>query len=238
MQDCQVEEQVIVEHTQTINEAKPLKILEVPTIEDPAGEGTEIENVSKENTEVSSQIVSSEAPDFSRLVKRDLLKRINGKSLEEDHPGVLETKGKRKKKRVLLTAWSTMNNDQYAITSHNNFTEGNELQDYEGDSIMMEQPSDPIHSLIQPLHEPYPNEDFVTLEEKPESAETTICQLPVIRINPKAEKEMLEKQYYALMKQAETNCFHMAGRQINLSEEEQYHALMKHAAKMYQEFKD
>ena len=30
------------------------------------------------------------------------------------------------------------------LTSHNNFTEGNELRDYEGDSIMMEQPSDPI----------------------------------------------------------------------------------------------
>ena len=49
---------------------------------------------------------------------------------------------------------------------------------------------------------------------------------------------MLEKQYYALMKQAETNCFHMAERQINLSEEGQYLALMKHAAKMYHEFKD
>ena len=40
------------------------------------------------------------------------------------------------------------------------------------------------------------------------------------------------------MKQAETNCFHMAERQLNLTEEGQYLALMKHAAKRYQEFKD
>ena len=40
--------------------------------------------------------------------------------------------------------------------------------------------------------------DFVTLEEKPKSAETTISQIPVIHIKSKKEKEMLEKQYYAL----------------------------------------
>ena len=94
MQDYLVDEQANVEQPQTISEAKPLTILEVPTKEDPAGEGTEIGNVSLENTEVSSQIVSSEVPDFSRLVKRELLKRIKGKSLEEDHPGVLGNKRK------------------------------------------------------------------------------------------------------------------------------------------------
>ncbi len=253
MQASQVEEKVIVEQSQTINETKPIKSLESPILIESIGEEAEIENVTKENPEISSQIISSEVPDLSRLVKHDLVKRVNECLHEEDDPGVLElisnvggeehlffteSKAKRKKKRVLLTEWSTMNNDQHTIASHNNFEEGNELLDYEGNSIKTGHPSDCINSVIQPLYDPYPNEDFVPLEEKIDAAETTLFQFPVIRINPKEEKEMLEKQYYALMKQAETNCFHMAERQKNLSEEEQYLALMKHAAKMYHEFKD
>jgi hypothetical protein len=253
MQACQLEKQVIVEQSQTINETKPIKSLESPILKELIGEGVEIDNVPKENSEISSQTILCEVPNLSGVVNQDLVKRVNECLPEEDHPGVLESsskvsgeeqlfftesKVKRKKKRVLLTEWSTMNNDQHALASHNNFDEGNELSDYEENSIKTEQPSDRINSLIQPFHDPYPNENFVTLEEKPDTAETTIFQLPVIRINPKAEKEMLEKQYYALMKQAETNCFHMDERQLNLSEEGQYLALLKHAAKRYREFKD
>ena len=63
-------------------------------------------------------------------------------------------------------------------------------------------------------------------------------QLPVIGINPRKEKEMLEKQYYALMKQAETNCFHIIERQINLTEERTVPCFNEACSKEYQEFKD
>lgn len=242
MQDCQFEGEVAIEHTQTINETKPIKKLETPLIENTAREGIEFENVNKENPEASSQ-----------LVKHDLLKRIDEYSLEVDQPGVLEStnqvsrkeqllprqsRGKRKKKRLLLTAWSTMNNDSHAIANHENIAKENEIPDCERDSIKMEQTSEPINSLMKPLHDQYPKENFVNLEEKLDSAETTIIQLPIAHINPKEEKKMLEKQYYALMKQAETNCVNMTEKHINLSEEGQYLALMKHAAKKYREYKE
>nr|WP_255551190.1 YuzF family protein [Sporosarcina sp. E16_8] len=252
VQNCQVEEQVIVEHTQTISETKLIKSLEVPIIEDSAGEGIEIENLIKENSVTTSQTLASEVPDLSRLVKHDLPKEVSEYTFEEDHPSVLGSNNqvsqqeqlptkprvKGKEKRLLISAWSTMNNDQHAIVNHENSAMENETPDFKGDPIKKEQPSDAVNSLIRQLHDQYRNEDFVTLEEKLKSAETAIFQLPVIRINPKAEKEMLEKQYYALMKQAETRCFHMSERQLPLPEEEQYLALMKHAAKMYREFKD
>lgn len=237
MQNCQVEEQVVVEHTQTINETKLIKSLENSIIEDSAGEGTVVEKCTNENSEVTSQTVLTEVPNLSHLVKHDLLNKSSEYSIEELLP-FTQSKGKRKKKRVLLTAWNTINNDQYSILNHKNIAKENETLDCEVDPIKTEQPSDPIHSLIQPLHDQYLNEDFVTLEEKLKSAETTNFQSPVIRMSPKAKKEILEKQYYALMKQAETNCFQISERQLNLSAEEQYLALMKHAAKMYHEFKD
>ena len=61
---------------QTINETKPLTILEVPIQRRLAGEGIEFGNVSLENPKFLHRIVSSEVPDLSRLVKRELLKRI------------------------------------------------------------------------------------------------------------------------------------------------------------------
>jgi len=247
VQDCQVDEQVIVEQTQTINENNQIISLKAPFIEDSA------ENVTKENSEVNSQAVSSEVLNLSRLLKDDLQKQESKYPLEENLPAVLElseqldqedqsllkkSRLKRKKNRILLSAWSTINHDQHAVVNHKNIAKGDETLDCEGGPIKTEQPSDPIISLLQPLHDQYIHEDFVTLEEIPKSVETTISQAPEIRISPKTKKEMLEKQYYALMKQAETNCFQMSERQLNLSEEEQYHALMKHATKMYYEFKD
>lgn len=205
------------------------------------------------DSEVTSQNVPSEVPELTRLVKHDLPNRISEYTLEENHRGVVESNNqdsqedqllptksrvKGKEKRLLISAWSTMNNDQHAIVNHENIAMENEAPNCKGDPKKKEQPTDLVNSLFQPLHDQYLNEDFVTLEENSKSAETTIFQLPVIRINQKEKKEMLEKQYYALMKQAETNCFHMSERQLHLSEEEQYFALMKHAAKMYREFKD
>lgn len=242
MKDCQVEEQVVIEPTQTINETKPIKSLEAPLIEDLAREGTEFGNVTKESPKTSL-----------RSVKYNLLKKINEDSLEEDNPGVLESSNqvsleeqlvstqsrvKRKKKRLLLSAWSTMNNDPHAIVNHKSPAKENDSPDCEEDSVKGEQLSESNNSLLRRLDDQYPEEDCVTSEEKPDSAEITAFQFPTTQINPQKEKEMLEKQYFALMKQAETNCFHMAERQINLSEEGQYLALMKHAAKMYHEFKD
>lgn len=247
VQDCQVEEQVIVEQTQTINVNNLIKSLKAPFIEDSA------ENITKEISEVNSQAVSSEELNLSRLLKDDLQKQEIKYPLEENLPAVLELSEqlgqedqsllkksslKRKKKRILLSAWSTMNHDQHVVVNHKNTAKGEETLDCDEGSIKTEQPSDAIISLLQPLYDQYIHEDFITLEEIPESVETTISQAPEIRISPKTKKEMLEKQYYALMKQAETNCFQMSERQLNLSEEGQYHALMKHATKMYYEFKD
>ena len=253
VQDGQVEEQVIVENTQTIDETKLIKSLKVPVIEYAAGEETVIGNVTKENFEVTSQPVSSEDPNLSCLIKHDLQQQVSNYSIGETHPNILasvqisqeeqplRTRSiiKRKKKRHLLSAWSTMNIDQHAIVNHKKIALKNESPECEEDTILTVQPSDPIHSLIiQPLHDHCQNEDFVTLDEKLKSVETTNFPSPVFRMSPKAQKEILEKQYYALMKHAETNCFQIFKRQLNLSEEEQYLALMKHAAKMYHEFKD
>jgi len=247
VQDCQVEEQVIVEQTQTINENKLIKSLKAPFIEDSA------EEVTKENYEVNSQAVSNEVLNLSRVLKDDLQEQVSKYPLEENHPDVLDSSPqisqeeqsylkksrlKRKKKRILLSAWSTMNHDQHAVVNYKNTAKGVETLDCEEGPIETEQPSDSINSLTQPLHDQYLHEEVVTMEELPKSIEATISQAPEIRISPKMKKEMLENQYYALMKQAETNCIQMSKRQLNLSEEEQYYALMKHTAKMYHEFKD
>ena len=222
-------------------------------IDESAMKGTEFETVTKEYPEVSSQTVSIEVTIPSKLVEHELVEVANEYSPEEDHPGLLdstnevsmeeqlfftESKIKRRKKRLLLTAWSTMNNDQQAMEKHNNFAVENELPDKTENAVKPELPFDRINSLIQPLHDQFPTENFAILEEKPDISETTIYQIPVIYINPKKEKEMLEKQYFALMKHAETNCYSITERQINLTEEEQYLALMKHAAKMYREFRN
>lgn len=253
VQDGQVEEQVIVENTQTIDETELIKSFIVPVIEYSAGEETASENITNENFEVTSQPVSSEDPNLSCLIKHDLQQQVSNYSIGETQPNILasiqisqedqplRTRSiiKRKKKRHLLSAWSTMNIDQHTIVNQKNIALKNDTPDCEGDPILTVQPSDPIHSIIiQPLHDHCQNEDFVTLDEKLKSVETTNFPSPVFRMSPKAQKEILEKQYYALMKHAETNCFQIFKRQLNLSEEEQYLALMKHAAKMYHEFKD
>ena len=59
-----------------------------------------------------------------------------------------------------------MNNDQHAYSNQNDISGKNELPDHEGNSIETEQSSDRINSLIQPLHDQYPNEDFGTIGRK------------------------------------------------------------------------
>ena len=65
---------------------------------------------STENTKLMINC-SREDPGIIHNVKRDLMKRINGESQEEKYTHY-RNKKKRKKKRVLLTAWSAMNDDQ------------------------------------------------------------------------------------------------------------------------------
>jgi hypothetical protein len=233
MQECQVEEQVAAEHTQTTSETDSIIIVEASNMEKLAEEAIEIENTTNEHPEVQQQTEIIGATTSTRLVQHNLFNRVKEYSFDLKHQDVLESndsvsseeqftlaelQARSKKKRLLLTAWSK-----------------SELTDHEGNYIEMEQSSDCINSLIHPLHDQYTNEEFVTMEKKLESAETNSSHLLVRHVNP---KEILEKQYYALMKHAETNSFHIPERQLNLSEEEQYSALMKHAAKMYRGFND
>ena len=193
--DYQVEEQVLVEHTQPINKIKSIKNLEAPIIEGSVREEAEIKNVIQVNTK-----------DSSRLDRPDLLEPVKEYSLKADHLSVLESnnrfskkeenlikepKAKHKKKKMLLATSSPMNNDQH------------------------------------------PN-----LEKETETTEINGSHLPTIHVNPKEEKRMLEKQHFALMKHAEKNFHYMAEKDIKVSEEIQYLALLKHTARMYREFKN
>ncbi len=250
MQECQVEEQVAFKHIQPTNEIGPIKSIEDPIVGKQAEDISKIENATNEHPEVQQQTDFIGATNSTRLVQHNLFNRVNEYSFDLKHQDVLESndsvsieeqfplpefKARRKKRRLHLTAWSTMNNEQHAIASQNDIGGKSELTDHEGNYIEMEQSSDCINSLLHPLHDQYTNEEFVTMEKKLESAETNSSHLLVRHVNP---KEILEKQYYALMKHAETNSFHIPERQLNLSEEEQYSALMKHAAKMYRGFND
>ena len=192
--DYQVEEQVLVEHSQPTNKTKSIKNLEAPIIEGSVREEMETENATQVNADISSQ-----------LDRPDLLEPVKEYSLEANRIGVLESnnrfgekervlvnelKPKHKKKKMLLATSGPMNDDQH------------------------------------------PN-----VEKKAETTEIDTSHLPGVHINPREEKRMLEKQHFALMKHAEKNCDHMAEKDIKVSEEIQYLALLKHTARMYREFK-
>ena len=183
--ELQVGEQVPIEHTQTIVELK------APILEDSVGRGMEFETVTDKESEVSSQTESSEVPNLSRLVNKDLLKRVNEYSLGVEQQDLLETtnsvsrgeqfhltesKVKRKKKRLLLTAWSTMNDDEHVYSNQNDISGKNELSE---EMPWMER----IYLLmvIQPLNGQN-SEDFGVLEKLPECVETNNSHIPVKRI--------------------------------------------------------
>jgi len=230
-------EALVVENLQPINEAKSIKNTKVPKLEALAEEETEIGNTLQETTEDSSRFVSS-----------DLLECDKEYLFETDHLGVLEsnnrfslegkfypTKSKEKRRKMLLSAWSTLNNEKESLTNANNHTTENELTDYGDGNIKQEESSDFDNLLVQPACDQYPNGNFGTLDEKRESIEVTTSQLP---ISPQDVKKILEKQYLSLMQHAETNVFLLAQRRLNQSEEAQYLALMKHAENMYRELKN
>jgi len=237
IQDCRVETKDMVENPQPINKTKSIKNNEIPILGTLSEENTELKKAAQETPEESS-----------RFVRSDLLECVEEHSLETEHLGVLESakrfrserkllpeESKSKRKKTLLTAWSTLNNEQDPITNPNNFAVENELPDYENEIKQLEGPSDSDNLLVQPVCDQYPNGNFGTLDEKREFPEVTATHVP---INPKEVKKILEKQYLSLMKHAETNVFLLAQRRLNQSEEAQYLALQKHAENMYRELKN
>ncbi|MCZ2259998.1 DUF2642 domain-containing protein [Sporosarcina sp. G11-34] len=234
--DYQVEKQVVVENPQPINEIKPIKNTEVPILEALAEDQTEL------------QLDFQETPgDTSRFVRPDLLEGEKVYSFEADRLGVLDLKNrfslerqflpvesKAKRKKTLLTAWNTLNNERNLLTNPNNPTIENELLDNEVGTIKLEESLDSDNVLVQLVSDQNPSKNIGPSDEKCEATEIIASQLP---IDPKVVKKILEKQYLSLMKHAETNVFLLAQRRLNQSEEAQYLALLKHAENMYRELK-
>ncbi|WP_342515096.1 DUF2642 domain-containing protein [Sporosarcina sp. FSL K6-1522] len=162
-----------------------------------------------------------------------------------------ESQPRHNEKRILLTEWSTIKDEQLAMMDQNNSNEESDPPIHGGESMEMEN-----------------DEDFCILDEKSELIESTSTN-PITKKNSlKEEKAMLEKQYYALMKHAEESSIRMEHRseynqsylETNIEFEEknnvhilegeissqeertmlekQYAALMKHAEKMYQQLRD
>lgn len=194
-------------------------------VETPFTELTEVKNVLDKSLEVSSKIEIEEGSNVLQKVPNELVNKNEVQPFEVTHPDVVNfAECFIKKEQFNFTKPEFKRKNRKTLLNTWSTMNSNEHAITHQNSIAKERKIPP-------------------LDEKNESTETNIPTIPPTQENPKNKKEMLEKQYYALMKHAETNTFHIPERQINLTEDKsieemQYSALMKHAAKMYREFGD
>ena len=112
---------------------------------------------------------------------------------------------KQKEKRILLTAWSAINPDQSIIPLTKKSTKKIEALPLEGKIIDME-PSKNIENEQQETT--VENEMEAEITEIPAAAENHDIFVPRRNLHPTEVKEMLEKQYFALMNFAASASLH------------------------------
>ncbi len=272
----QHEEQVMIKRIQSKNIKEAKKYVETPIMKKHYRREMEDANVSNENLEDHPKTEVKEKFNLSHLYKQNLLNMDEKLSLEVDHQDILKSEKniiseeqymianprfRRKKKRKLKSICCTIKNNKHVICQKK--LEASEFPVHEEDSNKVAHRSKRFKSLIHPTgdntsnNKLKSNENFDVLDENPKPTETCTSPLSLRQINPKEEKAILEKQYYALMKHASRKyvemqhstesfmsleIFFLPVRKISINEEAtvkgQYYSLMKHAEKMYCQLKD
>ncbi|WP_313891486.1 DUF2642 domain-containing protein [Psychrobacillus sp.] len=148
--------------------------------------------------------------------------QLNSNDILENHEEILEPNKNSitshptsdKEKRILLTAWSPMNHDPSALPNLKKTSEKSKLIVHDESSIQMEPIAEFNISFIQEKYfsELKNNKLIECSGDTPLPDETNVCQELEKRKNPKEEKAMLVKQYYALMKHAEENLIKLEHR--------------------------
>lgn len=149
---------------------------------------------------------------------------------EKNIQNVLEDPTRKKEKRVLLTAWSSINHDQSTVARPKSVKEPMvEFSAVNANSLETSyEPNDPVHK----------DENIVQVDEKAIQTIVELASQPKYEnhITSKEELELIEKQYYALMNYAAK---HSNNPKVNKEKiEKQYYSLMRHAAKMYRLMRD
>jgi hypothetical protein len=193
---------------------------------------------------------------------KEAKKYIEDRIISEEQYTHIIPRVRRKNKRRLKTTCCTIKNNKHAI-SQKKLDLASEFPVHEEDSYKVARRSKRFKSLIHPTgdntsnNKLESNENFGVLDENPKPTETYTSPLSLRQINPKEEKAILEKQYYALMKHASRKyvemqnspesfisleIFYLPVGKISINEEAtikgQYYSLMKHAEKMYCQLKD
>jgi hypothetical protein len=194
--------------------------------------------------------------------RKEAKKYIEDRIISEEQYTHIIPRVRRKNKRRLKTTCCTIKNNKHAI-SQKKIDLASEFPVHEEDSYKVARRSKRFKSLIHPIgdntsnNKLESNENFDVLDENPKPTETYTSPLSLRQINPKEEKAILEKQYYALMKHASRKyvemqnspesfisleIFYLPVGKISINEEAtikgQYYSLMKHAEKMYCQLKD
>lgn len=241
-------------------------------MEHPVVQEIVVSTIKNEYAEVQSKVEVIEKSDLLLLDKNQLMNSVGDDLFEGNHVEVLESaesvvreeKFNRTEpqswddeKKILLSAWSTIHNEQRTIAGQDNYDVESEYLLEEDNLFMKERDSENFDSSDYKTLDNITNDEI--LAEKTELAEITDIPTPVNNISAEEEKEMLKMQYYALMIHAagkfikaeelpmysnsdERNIFHKPITQISLKEQEmlekQYYSLMKYAEKMYYQLKD
>ena len=174
----------------------------------------------------TKSIKNLEAPIIEGSIREEAeinnVTQVNTKvSTRLDRPELLEP----------VNEYSFKANHLGVLESNNRF--GKEEKNLVKESIA----NDKKKKVLLATSSPMDNDQHPNVEKKAETTEINGTHLPVVHINPREEKRMLKKQYFALMKHAEKNCYLMAEKDSKVSEEIQYLALLKHTVRMYREFK-
>ncbi|QUW23671.1 DUF2642 domain-containing protein [Sporosarcina sp. Marseille-Q4063] len=232
-----------------------------------------INDESKEQLDSSAEEEEEEEIQVNQHEERVRIKHIQSKNIKETKEHIenriisdeqythIIPRVRRKKKRRLKTTCCTIKNIQHAI-SQKELDRAIEFPVHEEDSYKVARRSKRMKSLSHPTGDNTSNnklksdENFDVLVEKTKPVETYTSPLS-LRQNPKEEKAILERQYYALMKHASKkyvemqhcpDCFmpleifYLPVRKEIHNEKatikKQYYSLMKHAEKMYCQLKD
>ena len=269
------EDQVMLKPIQSkkIKEAK--KHVETPVVKKNARSEIIDANVNNESLEVDPKTKFMEKFSLSHLDKQNFMNMDGKNSHEVDHKDILKSNNsviseeqytltnprlRYKRKRKLITKCCTIKNNTDTI-SRKKIDEVSEFPAEDFDKVARR--SKRIKSLIHPTcdntskNKLKSDKNFDISGKKPKLTETNTSPPPLSQINPKEEKAILEKQYYALMKHASRNTFEMHQypesslslkiyflpvSQVCHNEEtmikKQYYSLMKHAEKMYSQLKE
>ena len=252
LQDIQIEEHITSEHTLETKEIGLITSIEEPILEMPTEKKREDENVAIVGTEFHPNPRFEIYTILIKLLKHNLVDMDDNSQIQTDSRVVemkdyqveeteiknvtpVNTKVSSRLKRSDLLE----NINEYSLEAdHLAVLESNNRFGKEEKVLVNESKSKHKKKKILLANlEPMNNEQHPKVEKKAETTKINTSHLPRVHINPREEKRMLEKQHFALMKHVEKNCYHMAEKDIKVSEEIQYLALLKHTVRMYREFK-